>query len=114
MGEKQFRAAIFNVLSHNRDDHAKNFSFIMSSLGAWRISPAYDLTFSVGPGGEHCTMMMGEGKNPSMMHFLQLAKLANIDQKQALFIIEEVRQAILQWKHFAQEAGVGKTSMLMI
>ncbi len=27
--EKQFRAAVFNVLSHNCDDDAKNFSFLM-------------------------------------------------------------------------------------
>ena len=26
--EKQFRNAVFNVFAHNRDDHAKNFSFI--------------------------------------------------------------------------------------
>jgi serine/threonine-protein kinase HipA len=25
--EKMFRLAVFNVMAHNQDDHAKNFSF---------------------------------------------------------------------------------------
>ncbi len=36
---------VFNILSNNTDDHAKNFSFIMERNGAWHISPAYDLCF---------------------------------------------------------------------
>jgi serine/threonine-protein kinase HipA len=53
--ESQFRNAVFNVFSHNRDDHAKNFSFLMEAQGVWSVSPAYDLTFSSGPAGEHST-----------------------------------------------------------
>lgn len=55
---KMFRLAAFNVLAHNRDDHAKNFTFLMDSNGLWRLSPAYDLIFSSGPRGEQS--MMGE------------------------------------------------------
>jgi len=33
---------------HLIDDHAKNFSFLMGRNGDWRLSPAYDLTFSWG------------------------------------------------------------------
>lgn len=50
-----------NLLVHNRDDHAKNFSFMLHD-NSWKLSPAYDLTYSFGPGGEHSTMYMGEGK----------------------------------------------------
>jgi len=57
--EKMYRLAVFNVLAHNRDDHAKNFSFLMDAHGKWTLSPAYDLTFSSGPGGEQSTMVMG-------------------------------------------------------
>lgn len=31
--EKQFRNIVFNVFAHNRDDHAKNFSFLMDEKG---------------------------------------------------------------------------------
>ena len=36
--EVQFRNAVFNVLSHNRDDHSKNFSFLMDADGQWFVS----------------------------------------------------------------------------
>lgn len=61
--EKMFRWAVFNVLAYNRDDHGKNFSFLMDVSGQWRLSPAYDLTFSSGPQGEQSTTVMGEGKH---------------------------------------------------
>ena len=49
--EQQYRRAIFNVIARNHDDHVKNFSFIMDKNGKWKISPAYDITYSYKPGG---------------------------------------------------------------
>ena len=72
--EKLYQLAVFNVLAHNRDDHSKNFSYLMDSQGRWKISPAYDLTFSSGPRGEQSTMVMGEGRNPNTIHLLKLAQ----------------------------------------
>ncbi len=46
---QQFLRMVFNVLARNVDDHTKNFSFCMTSDGVWRLSPAYDLTYSVDP-----------------------------------------------------------------
>ncbi|PCI38484.1 MAG: phosphatidylinositol kinase [Thiotrichales bacterium] len=112
--EKQFRAAVFNVLSHNRDDHAKNFSFVMDTQGIWNLSPAYDLTFSSGPAGEHSSTIMGEGKNPKLAHLLRLAEVASMQQKKALQIIEEVKSAVSKWKIFAKTAGVTSASCEMI
>jgi serine/threonine-protein kinase HipA len=112
--EKQFRNCIFNVLSHNRDDHAKNFSFLMDRDGIWRVSPAYDQTFSSGPGGEHCSMIMGEGKNPGVSHLLELAKTCNIKKAQALEIINEVKSVLSKWTFFAGEVGVSSNSTKMI
>lgn len=106
--ETQFRNAVFNVLSHNRDDHSKNFSFLMDHQGAWTVSPAYDLTFSFGPAGEHSTMIMGEGKNPTTNHLLKLAAVGTIDKNKALEIIEQVCEAIQKWNTFAETAGVSK------
>jgi serine/threonine-protein kinase HipA len=37
---------IFNVLTHNCDDHTKNFSFLMNQDGKWFLSPAFDLCYS--------------------------------------------------------------------
>ena len=112
--EKAFRLAVFNVLAHNRDDHSKNFSFLMDVSEQWRVAPAYDLTFSSGPGGEHSTMMMGEGKSPSEDHFLRLAATVSIKDSQAKKIIAQVKEAIANWPSFAQEAQLSKTSFKKI
>jgi serine/threonine-protein kinase HipA len=108
--EKILRLAAFNVFAYNRDDHAKNFSFLMDKKGSWRISPAYDLTFSGGPGGEHSTTVMGEGRHPRREHLLALAEKAGISKKKAKAIIAEVQDAVQCWPRYAQESGVSKLS----
>ncbi|MBF5058604.1 type II toxin-antitoxin system HipA family toxin [Candidatus Neptunochlamydia vexilliferae] len=112
--EKQFRAMVFNVLSHNRDDHAKNFSFLMDEEGSWSVAPPYDLTFSSGPAGEHSTMVAGEGKTPKRSNLLKVAELGSIAKERAVEIIEEVALATSNWETFAKEAGVNKTSLSLI
>lgn len=104
--EAQFKNAVFNILSHSRDDHSKNFSFLMDENGAWKVSPAYDLTFSSGPSGEHSSMIMGEGKNPTKGHLLQLANSGNIKEEKALEIIDQIATSTRKWSEFAQKAGV--------
>jgi serine/threonine-protein kinase HipA len=89
---KMFRLSVFNLFSHNRDDHAKNFSFLLDENNNWKLAPAYDLTFSQGPGGEHSTTYLGEGKNPTQEHLLKLANKHNI--KNANNVILEVKNAI--------------------
>lgn len=65
--EKMARLMIFNALSHNHDDHTKNFAFLCNEPSqpgeqpAWTLAPAYDLTFSHAR-GEHTTAFSGHGK----------------------------------------------------
>ncbi len=112
--KKQFRNAAFNVFAHNRDDHAKNFSFLMDAQGIWTVSPAYDLTFSAGPGGEHCTTIMGNGRSPSTADLLKLAAVSGLDHREALAVLEQVQEAVSRWKRFAEEADVSKSSTQLI
>lgn len=110
--ERAYRLACFNVLSHNRDDHAKNFSFIMDQEGAWKLSPAYDLTFSSGPAGEHSTTVLGEGKNPTKEHLIALAQKHQL--KNAHTILSEVQKAIYMWKEWASQAHVSPKTTAFI
>lgn len=112
--EKILRLAAFNIFAHNRDDHAKNFSFLMDDKGSWNVSPAYDLTFSGGPGGEHSTTVMGEGKRPGKEHLLMLATKIGIAKPLANSIIDEVKDATQHWPIHAEEAGVTKASKKII
>ena len=111
---KLYRMAVFNVLSHNRDDHAKNFAFCMDEQGLWKVAPAYDLTFSSGPGGEHCMMVSGEGLNPSKKHFKELAEKLSLTPKQINPIFDEVLDAINQWPRWAKDSNVSKPSTFLI
>lgn len=112
--EKQFRACVFNVFAHNRDDHAKNFSFLMDEKGGWHTSPSYDLTFSSGPVGEHCSLIMGEGKAPSERHLFKLAGSVGLKKESAQFIIQEVKDAVANWKMIAKDSGVSSNSAKLI
>ena len=112
--EKMYRLAVFNVLAYNRDDHSKNFSFLMDEAGAWKLSPAYDLTFSSGPAGEHSTMVLGEGKNPSEEHLKKLGEQASLSQKTILTVLEQTKSALSTWQKKAKEHGVGSSTISQI
>ncbi len=112
--ERMYRLAVFNVLAHNRDDHAKNFSYLMNSDGEWKLAPAYDLTFSSGPSGEQSTMVMGEGKNPGISHLEKLGLEAGLPQKLIKEIIDQTKMALAQWETLAKGFGVSESSISMI
>ncbi len=112
--EKLFRLAVFNVLSHNRDDHSKNFTFLMDEKGNWQFAPAYDLTFASGPGGEQSSMVMGEGRNPGAKEILRLAESASIEKKKAEDIIEKTRSALSKWRSLATNLGVSNEMIALI
>lgn len=111
---KIFRLAVFNVLAHNRDDHGKNFSFLMNSAGEWKLAPAYDLTFSSGPNGEQSTMVMGEGRNPSVTHLTQLGLTAGLDKKEIDQMLTQTREALSQWPSLASDHGVSPLNINLI
>jgi serine/threonine-protein kinase HipA len=102
-----FRQMVFNILTHNRDDHVKNFSFMLNEHNEWRLTPAYDLTFAHGPGGEHTMTVAGEGR-PDRPHIMRVAENAGIAKTRANEIIDEVASARSDWLRFADEAGVRK------
>lgn len=104
---RAFRLAAFNVAAHNRDDHVKNFAFLLDdATGDWCLSPAYDLTFSHGPGGEHSLTVAGEGRRPGSGDLARLAAGAGIPPREAGAIVEEVRAAVARWDVHAAAAGV--------
>ena len=106
--ERAYALACFNVLAHNRDDHAKNFSFLLDARKEWVLSPAYDLVFSYGPAGEQSTLVMGEGKNPGTAQLQALAKQHSL--KDAPQILERVQKAVARWPTFAEQGGVSRKS----
>lgn len=106
---KMFRNMVFNVYAKNRDDHARNHAFLMDGNGRWSLAPAYDLTFSSGPGGEHSAAISGEGRTPGLPHLLAVARGASISDHDAKEVIEQVRTAIGRWRQFAERVRLSKS-----
>jgi serine/threonine-protein kinase HipA len=104
--EKAFRLMIYNVLAHNKDDHAKNFAFLRDAAsGQWKLSPAFDLTFNHGMANFHTTSINGAG-NPTYSDIKKLATQFAVAGWEK--ILDEVRQAIAQWPVIASQYGVSK------
>lgn len=90
-----FRLMCFNVFSHNRDDHSKNFSYLYDEQNAcYRLAPAYDLTYSSSLNGEHATTVNGNGVNPGMEDILAVADKIGIGRAQAGKIARDIRDCI--------------------
>jgi len=109
---KILKLAAFNVFAHNRDDHSKNFSFLMDETGKWELAPAYDLTFSASGFGMHSTTIAREGKSPGKKHLIELAKHFGI--KKADETIQQTQQVVSEWNKYANNCGVSEFSKKQI
>lgn len=88
--EKAYAQAVFNVLFHNRDDHPKNFAWRLGADRRWRLAPAFDLTFSDGPMGQHHMDVCGVGDAIERRHLLQLADEGGVPAKAAQAVIDRM------------------------
>ncbi len=89
--EEMFRRMVFNVLTDNKDDHPKNFSFICND-GKWSLAPAYDLTLcQAGYNGEHATSVNNNGK-PTVNDMLTVGESIRISRERGLEIIRNVKE----------------------
>jgi serine/threonine-protein kinase HipA len=104
--EQAFRRMVFNILAYNRDDHTRQHAFLFDAEGQWHLAPAYDLTFSSGPGGEHYLAVEGEGRRPTRAHVLRLGKRHGFSEARVSQMIDAVRASIAEWPRHAQELSV--------
>lgn len=102
--ETAFKRCVFNIAFNNRDDHPKNFAYIMAPDGQWRLAPAYDMTFCEGPGGYHQMDVMGEALAISRTNMLQLAEEAEVPQEIAGRMIDDVCEVASQFTVIAKSA----------
>lgn len=107
--EEAFRRAVFNLMSVNQDDHVKNVSFLMNRTGQWRLSPAYDLTFSKGTGftREHQMTFAGKSKSFTRDDVLRVGRDFGIKQS-GRAVITRIAEALEGWPAHATAAQVPK------
>jgi serine/threonine-protein kinase HipA len=109
--KKAFLRCVFNVVMHNRDDHAKNISYCLTQDRQWKLSPGYDFTFSSGPGGEHQMDVCGEGNKPGKSHLLRLAKEAEVEAGFAMSALETVEVVAEQFVKEAEAFEIRRASV---
>jgi len=105
---------VFNILACNRDDHTRQHAYLMGPAGEWRLAPAFDLTYALGPGGEHYLDIEGEGRRPTRAQVMSLGKKHALDTRRVAAVIAEVSAAVADWRTQAKKAGVSKDSVKMI
>ena len=96
--EEMVRRMVFNVKCGNRDDHSKNFSFLLTADHEWRLAPAYDLTPSTGLNGEHTTMVNGKGRDITDADLIAAAATCGVSKSKTKQTIREVEAAIEKMK----------------
>ena len=94
--EEMYRRMVFNYLTDNKDDHCKNFSFLVrqDSQGrfSWHLAPAYDLTYCAeGYKGQHATSVNFTGY-PTLQDFIAVGTKIKMNKKRCQDIFDEVYQ----------------------
>ena len=106
--EEMFRRMVFNVVARNQDDHTKNISFLMDKKGVWRLSPAYDISWSYNPKGlwtsQHQMSINNKWTDITMGDLLTVASTMNI--KRSREIIEKIIDVVAHWKDYAIPLGI--------
>lgn len=102
-----FERAVFNVAFNNRDDHPKNFAYLMSASGTWTLAPAYDVTFCEGPGGYHQMDVLGEALSIDRKVMLRLAEEAEVSAEKAGGMIDGICDVATQFIAIAEQTSPG-------
>lgn len=113
--EAMFRRMIFNVLAHNRDDHANQHAFLMDDTGRWTLAPAYDLTFNRGPGNQHYLAVGRHGGDDIIRADIDaIAQTHDISTEKITGVLDQVSAAVADFPKFAEAYSVSKQTVNLI
>jgi len=111
-----YRRMIFNVLVRNRDDHTKNIVYLMDQNGDWRLSPTSGVICAFNPSGRWTkdNQMTKNGKRSgfSKNDLIHIGK--EMGARQENRIINEIVAAVVDWRKYADLAGVDQNQAVEI
>lgn len=106
-----WRRLVFNLLITNTDDHLQNLGFLYDGHGLWRLAPAFDLNPMPDKLRESKTWLTEDtGPIDSIEMLLGACNYFALSRPQALQILNEVLDAVLQWRRVALTPEVGLTN----
>ena len=104
-----YRRMVFSFATLNRDDHVKNFSFLMDREGRWRLAPAYDVAYAAHSPWTRQHQMSANGKHIDFTRNDLLEVGARFDVPHGgREIIERVLDSLALWAPTARDAGLGR------
>ena len=112
--EQLFRRMVFNEVAKNYDDHVKNISFLMDKKGSWRLSPAYDMTFSYNPSSiwtsKHQMKINGKCDNLTLDDLRECGRNMDISKTRIETILKHVISVVREWPRYAEYVGLSETN----
>ena len=107
---QQFRRAVFNIVGRNQDDHVKNIAFLMDRGGKWRLSPAFDVSWSYNPNGrwtaQHQMSLGGKRDGFTLGDLVAAGKAAGLSRRAVNQVVSNVIDSVSHWRKIAQKVGV--------
>lgn len=108
--EQFYRRMVFNCMAVNQDDHVKNISFLMDRRGKWRLSPAYDITYSYDVTNKwlsaHQMTVNGKKSNINGIDLLETGGKMGLKKKKCMDIISEISMVVSDFEKYANEANI--------
>lgn len=104
--EQLWRRIVFSICVTNTDDHLRNHGFLLTNTG-WVLSPAYDINpIETGTGLK--LNISDEDNSLDVNLALEVAEYFRLSKKRANEILEEVLQAVRQWRDIANKYGLSR------
>ena len=108
--EQFFSRMVFNCIAVNQDDHVKNVSFLMDRTGTWRLSQAYDVTYSYDITNKwlsaHQMTINGKKKNICLEDILASGEKMGLRKKKCMEIISRVSSTVADFEKYAEECNI--------
>ena len=108
--EQFFSRIVFNCVAVNQDDHVKNISFLMDRRGKWRLSPAYDVTYSYDVTNKwlsaHQMTINGKKSDINLTDLLEVGEKMGLKKKKCMDIISKISLVVSNFEKYAKEANI--------
>ena len=116
--EQFYSRMVFNCVAVNQDDHVKNISFLMDKSGKWRLSPAYDVTYSYDITikwlSAHQMTVNGKKREIHLSDLLEVGKKMGIKRKKCMDIISKVSLVVSNFEKYADEVNIREKTYIEI
>lgn len=98
---------VFAIVTLNRDDHVKNFAFLMRPDGAWELSPAYDVVYAAGSPWTRRHQMSANGKliDHTRKDLIEIGAKFDVP-RDGQHLIDQVVSSLSLWPREAKAAGL--------